>query len=190
MNEPATDGTTDEDPDLTVDVVVEIPRGSRNKYEYDESQGIIRLDRRITGPVAFPADYGFVPGTASADGEPLDALVLVEEPTYPGVWVTGRPVGVCWIRTSGGREAKLIVAPTDDPAWVGVTDLDQLPRHRLAAIENFFDVYKMLDERSSASADGHDGAGIARRVVTEARQRHADKEKNQDSELLLAGRLP
>jgi inorganic pyrophosphatase len=178
MNESEHGGTGDETADLTVDVVVEIPRGSRNKYEYDEERGIIRLDRRITGPVSFPADYGFVPGTASADGEPLDALVLVEEPTYPGVWVTGRPVGVCWIRTSGGREPKLIVAPTDDPAWADVTDLDQLPRHRLSAIENFFDVYKMLDDGSSASADGRDGAKTARRIVAEARRRHDNQQKD------------
>lgn len=76
-----------------VDVVVESPRGSRNKYEFDEERGVMRLDRRILGAVAFPADYGFVPGTVGEDGEPLDALALLDEPTYPGIWVAARVVG-------------------------------------------------------------------------------------------------
>ena len=79
-------------PDL-VDVVVEIPRGSRNKYEYDEEQGVMRFDRRMIGAVGFPADYGFVPDTIASDGDPLDALVLLDEPTYPGVWPAPGPSG-------------------------------------------------------------------------------------------------
>src|SRR5262245_39927228 len=77
-----------------IDVVVEIPKGSRNKYEYDHEQGIMRLDRRLFSATVYPADYGFIPNTLGEDGDPLDALVLVEDPTYPGIWVRGRPVGV------------------------------------------------------------------------------------------------
>lgn len=92
MTEPADGGTGGTAADLTVDVVVEIPRGSRNKYEYDESRGVIRLDRRLTGPVSFPADYGFVPGTAGADGEPLDALMSRSRPTPESGSPGGRSV--------------------------------------------------------------------------------------------------
>src|SRR3954447_16707575 len=100
-----------------LDVVVEIPRGSRNKYEFDEERGVMRLDRRLLGAIVFPADYGFVPGTRGADGEKLDALVLLDEPTYPGIWISARAIGVSWIGTKDGREAKLLCVPVGDPAY-------------------------------------------------------------------------
>src|ERR1700739_2334011 len=96
------------DTDDLIDVVVEIPRGSRNKYEYDHERNIIRLDRRLFSATVYPADYGFIPETLGEDGDPLDAIVLVEDPTYPGVWVRGRPVGVFLMEDEHGPDCKII----------------------------------------------------------------------------------
>ncbi|MCW2899543.1 MAG: Inorganic pyrophosphatase [Streptosporangiaceae bacterium] len=155
-----------------LDVVVEIPRGSRNKYEFDEERGVMRLDRRLVGAVVFPADYGFVPETRGEDGEPLDALVLLDEPTYPGIWVAARAIGVSWIGTEAGREAKLLCVPMGDPAYDDVTDIEQLPRHMLQEIGQFFAVYKQLDERSNTTDEGPEGRDAALRVLGEARARY------------------
>jgi inorganic pyrophosphatase len=155
-----------------VEVVVESPRGSRNKYEFDEERGVMRLDRRILGAVAFPADYGFVPGTVGENGEPLDALVLLDEPTYPGIWVAARVVGVSWIGTRTGREAKLLCVPLDDPAYEDVQDLDDLPRHVVREIGQFFDVYKQLDDGTTTTDEGQEGRQVAIGVLAEARTRH------------------
>ena len=155
-----------------VDVVVETPRGSRNKYEFDEERGVMRLDRRILGAVAFPADYGFVPGTVGEDGEPLDALVLLDEPTYPGIWVAARVVGVSWIGTRTGREAKLLCVPLRDPAYEDIHDLLDLPRHVVREIGQFFDVYKQLDDGTTTTDEGQEGRQVAIGVLAEARTRH------------------
>ena len=155
-----------------LDVVVESPRGSRNKYEFDEKRGVMRLDRRILGAVSFPADYGFVPGTVGEDGEPLDALVLLDEPTYPGIWVAARVIGVSWIGTRTGREAKLLCVPVGDPAYEDVHDLDDLPRHVAREIGQFFGVYKQLDDGTTTTDEGQEGLQVAVRVLAEARARH------------------
>jgi inorganic pyrophosphatase len=160
-----------------VDVVVEIPRGSRNKYEFDEETGVMRFDRRLLGAIAFPADYGFVPGTVGEDGDPLDALVLLDEPTFPGIWIRCRPVGVSWIDTDGGREAKLLCVPEGDPAYDEVHDVEDLPVHVRREVGHFFEVYKQLDDGSTVSDEGQEGAQTALRVVEAARRRHADAQQ-------------
>lgn len=148
-----------------IDVVVETPRGSRNKYEIDEQTGLVWLDRRLPGVFAFPADYGYVPGTLGSDDEPLDALVLTIEPTYPGVRVRARLIGVFWILTGHGREAKLVCVPDGEPAYADVEDLSQLPAHQLAEIANFFDIYRSLDQDSRTQYDGHEGVAAAQQVL-------------------------
>lgn len=160
-------------PDL-VDVVVEIPRGSRNKYEYDEELGVMRFDRRLLGAIGFPADYGFVADTIGADGDALDALVLLDEPTYPGVRVAARPVGVSWIRTPQGREAKLLCVPEGEPAYADVQTLDDLPAHVCAEISQFFGMYTGLDDGPSSTDEGQDGRDVALQVVAESRARWRD----------------
>jgi inorganic pyrophosphatase len=112
--------------DGTIDVVVEIPRGSRNKYEYDHDKGVIRLDRRLFSATVYPADYGFIPETLGLDGDPLDALVLLEDPTFPGCWVRSRPVGMLVMTDEAGEDAKIICVPPDDPRWDGIRDLTDL----------------------------------------------------------------
>jgi inorganic pyrophosphatase len=150
-----------------VEVVVEIPRGSRNNYAVDE-HGVVRFERRLPGAFSFPADYGYVPGTRSSDGEALDALVLMVEPTYPGVRVRARVIGVCWLATGHGREAKLVCVPDGDPAYDGIEELEQLPAHQRTEIGHFFDIYRDLDPGKEVRCDGWDGAAVAVRVLAES----------------------
>jgi inorganic pyrophosphatase len=150
-----------------VEVVVETPRSSRNVYEVDD-QGQVRFDRRLPGSFAYPADYGYVVGATGSDGEPLDALVLMLEATYPGVRVRARVVGVFWIMTGHGREAKLVCVPDGDPAYRGVTELHQLPEHQLTEIAHFFDIYRDLDPGKDVRSDGRDGAAVAMQMVNRA----------------------
>ncbi len=151
-----------------VEVVVETPRNSRNVYEVGP-QGQVRFDRRLPGSFAYPADYGYIIGATGSDGEPLDALVLMPEPTYPGVRVRARVVGVFWIRTGHGREAKLVCVPDGDPAYLEVSDLAELPAHQLREISHFFDIYRDLDPGKDVSSDGQDGAAVAIELVARSR---------------------
>jgi len=151
-----------------VEVVVETPRSSRNVYEVDHS-GQVRFDRRLPGSFAFPADYGYVVGATGSDGEPLDALVLMPEATYPGVRIEARVVGVFWVMTGHGREAKVVCVPAGDPAYDQVRDLKQLPAHQLREISHFFDIYRDLDPGKDVRSDGWDDASVAAEVVERSR---------------------
>ena len=128
-----------------VEVRVEIPRGSRNKYEYDESVGTIRLDRVLYSSMHYPADYGYIPGSCAPDGDPLDVLVLVEEPTVPGCLVRARPIGLLRMSDEKGEDDKILAVLSDDPRFEEVADIGQLARHWLREIENFFRTYKLLE---------------------------------------------
>jgi inorganic pyrophosphatase len=157
-------------------VVIEIPRGSRNKYEIDHDTGRVFLDRRLFSATVYPADYGFVPGTLAGDGDPLDALVLVDDPTFPGVWVEARPVGLMWMQDEAGPDAKLICVPPTEPRWDSVEDIGQLPRDLLREIEHFFDVYKMLEPGKWSNTTGFEDRAAAWREIDESRQRAAARE--------------
>ena len=161
------------DADRVIDVVVEIPRGSRNKYEYDHEHGVMRLDRRLFSATFYPADYGFLPNTLGEDGDPLDALVLLDDPTFPGCWVSSRPVGVFWMEDDKGPDAKIICVPEHDPVYEGVTSLDELRPHLLDEIEHFFDVYKMLEPGKDTETRGYEGADAARAEIAACRARYA-----------------
>jgi inorganic pyrophosphatase len=145
----------------TIDVVVEIPRGSRNKYEYDHEAHVIRLDRRLFSATVYPSDYGFIPDTLGEDGDPLDALVLLDDPTVPGCWVTSRPVGVFWMEDDKGPDAKIICVPAADPRWAQVQEIEDVPEPLLAEIEHFFDVYKMLEPDKHSNTRGYEGTTAA-----------------------------
>ncbi len=155
------------------DVVIEIPRGSRNKYEYDHIQHVIRLDRRLFSATVYPADYGFVPDTLAGDGDPLDVLVLLEDPTFPGCWVRVRAIGVFWMEDEKGPDAKILCVPVHDPVYEDIHDLSQLRPALLDEIEHFFDVYKMLEPDKESATRGYEGRDAALREIAEARARAA-----------------
>ena len=155
-------------------VVIEIPRGSRNKYEIDHDTGHVFLDRRLFTATTYPADYGFIPDTLGGDGDPLDALVLLEDPTYPGIWVEAKPVGMLWMQDEAGEDAKIICVPPTDPRWRGVEDLRDMPEELLAEIKHFFDVYKALEPGKVSATGGWEGRRAAWREIEAARQRLLD----------------
>jgi inorganic pyrophosphatase len=155
----------------TVEVFVEIPKGSRNKYEYDHEAHVLRLDRRLFTATAYPGDYGFVQDTLGDDGDPLDALVLVDDPSFPGCVITARVLGVFQMEDEAGGDAKLICVVDNDPLWQSVHDLDELPPSLLNEIEHFFEVYKMLEPHKKTTAIGYAGRDVAMREVETARER-------------------
>ena len=134
---------------LTVDAVVEIPRGSRNKYEYDERRGRIRLDRVLYSSVHYPTDYGFIPDTLAPDGDHLDILVLTQEPTFPGCLIEARPIGGLDMADEKGADFKVLAVPVGDPRFAGTWTLDDLSPHWLREIENFFQTYKTLEDKDT-----------------------------------------
>ncbi len=144
-----------------VDVVVEIPRGSRNKYEMDKERGVIRLDRRLFSATFYPTDYGYIPDTLGEDGDPLDALVLLDDPTFPGCWVSARPVGVFWMDDDKGPDAKIICVLAGDPRWDHVAEIGDVPESMLAEIEQFFVVYKLLEPGKHSNTRGYEGTAAA-----------------------------
>ena len=153
-------------------IVIEIPRGSRNKYEIDHETGRVFLDRRLFTATTYPADYGFIPDTLGGDGDPLDALVLLEDPVYPGVWVEARPVGVLYMRDEAGEDAKVICVPPKEPRWADVQDLEDLSPALRAEIQHFFEVYKALEPDKYSSALGMSGREAAWQVIEAARENH------------------
>jgi len=152
-------------------VVIEIPRGSRNKYEIDHDTGHVFLDRRLFTATTYPADYGFIPDTLGGDGDPLDALVLLEDPTYPGIWVEAKPVGMLWMQDEAGEDAKIICVPPTDPRWRGVEDLRDMPEELLAEIKHFFDVYKALEPGKTSHTAGFEGRKGAWEGIERSRAR-------------------
>ncbi len=152
-----------------VEALVEIPRGSRNKYEFDHGTGTMRLDRVLYSSVHYPTDYGFVPGTMADDGDPLDALIIVEEPTFPGCRVWIRPIGILVMRDEKGIDEKLLGVPLADPRFSGIQDISELQEHWLTEIENFFDTYKMLEDKET-QVEGWKGADEAKAILAKYSQ--------------------
>jgi inorganic pyrophosphatase len=164
MSNPLTDGC--------IHVVIEIPRGSRNKYEIDHETGRVFLDRRLFTATTYPADYGFIPETLGGDGDPLDALVLLEDPVYPGVWVHARPLGVLYMSDEAGEDAKIICVPPREPRWNGVEDLSDLTPQLVEEIQHFFEVYKALEPGKDSSTGGIAGREAAWREIETARKNY------------------
>ena len=156
--------------DESIDVLVETPKGSRVKYEWDDDRGAIRFDRRLATATVFPADYGRVADTVGADGETLDAVVLTDDGTFPGCWIRARPVGVFWITYDDVREAKVLAVPEGDPDYDGVRDIDDVAVSRREEISHFFDVYKDLGPGRVPAAAGYDGRAAALDVIAAARR--------------------
>jgi inorganic pyrophosphatase len=156
---------------MDVEVVVETPMGSRNKYEVDHKTGRIRLDRMLFTSTRYPLDYGFVAGTLAEDAEPLDALVWLDEPTFPGCLVTVRPIAVFWMHDERGPDAKVLTVPARDPRMSGVQDLADVPSHLTAEIGHFFDIYKELEPGKSTDVRGWQDRTAAESAIKEAKTR-------------------
>jgi inorganic pyrophosphatase len=138
-----------------VDALIEIPMGSRNKYEYDDESGRIKLDRVLYSSVHYPTDYGFIPETLAPDGDHLDILVLTHEPTFPGCLVEARPIGGLDMEDEAGSDFKILAVSIGDPRFDEVRQLEHLPTHWLREIETFFDTYKILEPKTTEVKGWH-----------------------------------
>lgn len=155
------------------DVVIEIPAGSRNKYVMDHRLGRIRLDRQLFTSTSYPADYGYIPGTLAQDGDPLDAMVLLDEPAFPGVEVSVRPVAVYRSRDEEGVDDKILCVPAGDPRYEDVQDLADVAQERLDEIGHFFDVYKDTEPGRQAHPGTWADRAAAEAVIAADRRRRS-----------------
>jgi len=155
---------------MILDALVEIPKGSRNKYEYDDETGRLRLNRVLYSPLHYPADYGFIPGTLAEDGDHLDVLIVTYEPTFPGCLVPVRPVGVLDMTDEKGRDQKILAVPDGDPRFLEISDLPDLATHFLAEIRHFFEVYKTLEQKETEII-GWQGVAVAEETIRNAQER-------------------
>ena len=147
--------------------IIEIPKGSTNKYELDKETGLLRLDRVLYSAVHYPADYGFIPRTYCDDGDPLDALVLSQEPVYPLTIVEARAIGAMRMRDEKGIDDKIVAVSVHDPAFAEFTDKAQLPAHLLRELRRFFEDYKVLEHKQVVVEDLL-GPSDALRLIREA----------------------
>ena len=151
-----------------INVVVEIPMGSRNKYEIDRETGLLKLDRILHSPFHYPTDYGFIPQTWCEDGDALDALVMTHHPVVPFCIVEARPIGVLLMRDEKGMDEKILCVPTGDPRFKKVFDIKHIPEHWLAEISHFFERYKELEEGKYTEILGWKGSEEAKEIILKA----------------------
>lgn len=130
-----------------INVLIEIPGGSKNKYEFDKDLGAFALDRVLYASVRYPFDYGFVPNTLADDGDPLDGMVIMDEPTFPGCVIAARPIGMLEMIDGGDRDEKILCVPDKDPRYANVKSLSDVAQHRLDEIAEFFRTYKNLEKK-------------------------------------------
>lgn len=163
-----------DDAPATVNVIVEIPKGSQNKYEYDKKLGVFALDRVLFSPMHYPGDYGIIPQTLGEDGDALDALVLVSYSTYPGILIPSRPIGVLRMQDDGEGDDKILCVPVHDVRMTHLTDTSDIQEPIRAEIAHFFEVYKQL-EGKKVKLGGWDDAAEARRIITESMERYTTR---------------
>lgn len=158
---------------MKVQVFVEIPKGSQNKYEQDENTGEIILDRALYGPVQFPFEYGYIKGTKGEDGDPLDVVLLTTFPTFPGCIVESEVIGYLEMEDEGGIDHKVVAVPTEkiDPRWKEVRELSDLRDSQRAEIKEFFEIYKRLEPEKWVKVQDFKSREEAEKLVEEARNR-------------------
>ena len=166
----------DPGPDIPelVRVIIEIPKNSSNKYEYDGSTGVFRLDRSLYSPLHYPGDYGFIPGTLAEDNDPLDIIVLVNEPSFTGCMMEARHGGVLNMVDHRESDKKILAVPNRNPRFDSIHTTDQVFPHTLREVEYFFSIYKEL-QGTKTHIDGWAGPREARKVIMESRQAYLDK---------------
>jgi inorganic pyrophosphatase len=152
-----------------VRVIVEIPKNSANKYEYDGKLGVFRLDRPLYSPLHYPGDYGFVPGTLADDGDPLDVLVLMSEPSFTGCMIEARPLGYLALIDSEEHDEKILAVPWSSPRYESIYTVDQVWPHLRREIEHFFTIYKELEGKQT-KIDGWSGPVEARKLIMSSRE--------------------
>ena len=160
-------------------VLAEIPKGSRNQYEYDEELGLLRFDRMLFSAVHYPSDYGFIMDTLAEDGDALDALAFVSEPTFPGCLIEVKPIGLFNMGDEKGRDEKILCVPVQDPHWNNLDDLSDVTPHLLIEIKFFFSVYKDLEKK--VGVEGWEGRKKAEQVIGEAQERFKVRSFNNKS---------
>jgi inorganic pyrophosphatase len=158
--------------DDVVRCVVETPKGSRNKYEHDPETEAITLDRFLSSSVVYPTDYGYIPETLAPDGDELDALICVSEPTFPGCVVVCRAIGLFDMEDEEGLDSKVLCVPCGDPGWNSLAQLDDLPSQLRAEITHFFTIYKDLEPGKDTTVKGWRDREAALKEVEEARERY------------------
>jgi inorganic pyrophosphatase len=156
-----------------VRMIVEIPKNATNKYEYDGKLGVFRLDRSLYSPMHYPGDYGFIPGTLAEDNDPMDVLVLVQEPSFTGCMIEVRPVGILNMVDSEEGDQKVLAVPTRNPRYDQIHTMDQIFPHVRREIEHFFTIYKELEGRLTRM-EGWGGPREARRAILDSRQRYLE----------------
>lgn len=160
---------------MEFDVTIEIPKGQRNKYEIDHETGRIRLDRFLYTSMVYPADYGYIENTLGEDGDPLDVLVLLPEPVFPGVLIEVRPVAMYRMTDEKGGDDKVLAVPAGDPRWDHIKELEDVPAFELAAIKHFFERYKDLEPGKFVKGSEWVGRVEAEAEVTASIQRLKDQ---------------
>jgi inorganic pyrophosphatase len=157
--------------EATLTCVIEIPKGSRNKYEYDPELGRIKLDRFLSASVVYPTDYGYVVDTLAPDGDPLDVLVCVSEPTFPGCLVLAKPIGLFQMADEKGPDDHVVCVPCEDPGWNHLADVEDLPAQLRAEVGHVFSVYKDLDADRHSEVKGWADRDAALETIRRARRR-------------------
>ncbi|MCB2155020.1 inorganic diphosphatase [bacterium] len=170
---PLHDLAPGQNPPELIDVLVEIPKGSRNKYELDKDTGMFRLDRTLFSPMIYPGDYGLIPQTHYDDGDPLDALIICNEPTFTGCIVAARPVGIFRMLDKGANDDKIVCVPAGNPYFGKFRDLKDVPPHYLKEVAHFFSVYKDLEGHRTLSL-GWEDVGLAHEQIMHAIKLYAD----------------
>ncbi len=165
---------------MEFDVLIEIPKGQRNKYEMDHKTGRIRLDRMLFTSTRYPADYGYVEQTLAEDGDPLDALVLLDEPTFPGCLIKCRAIGMFRMRDEKGRDDKILCVPATDPRIANLRDITDVSEFDRLEIQHFFEVYKALEPGKEVEAARWVGKEAADDEIEACRKRLAESEAGQD----------
>lgn len=164
-----------DNPPDEINVIVEIPKGSQNKYEYDKKNGVFALDRVLFSPMHYPGDYGIVPQTLGEDGDPLDALVLVTYPTYPGILIHARPIGALKMQDNGENDDKILCVPLNDNRLANLQDVSEISEPVRQEIAHFFQVYKEL-EGKKVIVGGWEEAGDAKQIINASIKRYKESQ--------------